>query len=573
MGIKLFTNVLLFCALSAPAFATGYSNLKPLPKNRIDVQSPSLSNTNPLTPLADQAVEAPRAIGHAPIPSNISESIAFLMRGQMDKRYQTSKKTWNAIREFYANRQNQPLWMSEKGYNAKGLSLGKRILKAHADGLNIAHYPLVELPKSEATLTQLAAAELHLTISAYEYISDLSTGSINPKSISGYIDFAPKKPKVSSLVEGLAKSNNPSLFVNRYEPQHPQYRQLKSLLLKSYAKKEEREKNPVLPIGVSLKFGIQHPAVSILRTRLEIEQGDNPNLFDDAVKEAVEQFQTANRLGPDGVVGPRTRKMLNGAYDAEASPEVIMVNMERLRWLPRNVSDFRVEVNIPEYRVRVFDGAKKTYDGRVVVGKLRHQTPQFADHFEYVEVNPYWNVPQSIATQEMLPKLLSNPAYLDSRGFELFDRSSGRKVSSTAVNWSQYAGRSALPFAVRQPPGRKNALGNVKFMFPNKHAVYLHDTPSRNLFANERRAYSHGCVRVHNPFEFANALLQNEDFSGHTLEKKVGGRNEAIRLKKKIPISLGYFTVRVDENGKLRRFGDVYGYDKRMINMMGLIRS
>jgi murein L,D-transpeptidase YcbB/YkuD len=231
--------------------------------------------------------------------------------------------------------------------------------------------------------------------------------------------------------------------------------------------------------------------------------------------------------------------------NSEKSPNIseIIANMERWRWLPSDLGDDRIEVNLPEYTARVIRNGQLVHETRVIIGKQSTPTPLFSNKMVHLIVNPSWHVPASIVNKEILPKLAEDPEYAVRNGYEITELDSG-KVS------------------IRQPPGGGNALGFVKFMFPNEHAVYLHDTPSRKLFANFERAYSHGCVRVENPFELAAILLDRPEYSEPRLKAMIGKGERLIRLKEPLPIHITYFTLSVDESGAIRKLADVYGYDK-----------
>jgi murein L,D-transpeptidase YcbB/YkuD len=217
--------------------------------------------------------------------------------------------------------------------------------------------------------------------------------------------------------------------------------------------------------------------------------------------------------------------------------------MERWRWLPSDLGGDRIEVNLPEYTARVIRNGQLVHETRVIIGKQSTPTPLFSNKMVHLIVNPSWHVPASIVNKEILPKLAEDPEYAVRNGYEITELDSG-KVS------------------IRQPPGGGNALGFIKFMFPNEHAVYLHDTPSRKLFANFERAYSHGCVRVENPFELAAILLDRPEYSEPRLKAMIGKGERLIRLKEPLPIHITYFTLSVDESGAIRKLADVYGYDK-----------
>ena len=281
----------------------------------------------------------------------------------------------------------------------------------------------------------------------------------------------------------------------------------------------------------------------------------------------MKTFQESLGLQVDGVIGPATVAALNGG--AATTKEDILANMERWRWLPEDLGDFHVHVNLPEFRLFVENGTTATgyevaYTTRIVIGTPKNQTPVFSDEIEHVVVNPYWNVPSSIAKNEIAPHLAANPGYLASQNMELL--SGGRVINASAIDWSS---TNVNNFRIRQRPGAGNALGKIKFLFPNQHDVYLHDTPSKSLFARSYRAYSHGCMRVQNPMEFAAALLAHEPvLTVAELESEVGGSERWNNLDRHIPVHITYFTLRVDADGTIRSYGDVYGYNKKIIELM-----
>jgi murein L,D-transpeptidase YcbB/YkuD len=242
--------------------------------------------------------------------------------------------------------------------------------------------------------------------------------------------------------------------------------------------------------------------------------------------------------------------------------------MERMRWLPRDLGKRHILVNQTAFRLRLYDDSEIVHTANVVIGKRSHSTPVFSEVMEHIVLNPYWNVPRSIATKEMLPQLAQDPAYLARQGYEVFEMD-GRKASridSAGVSWWQ-VGRQTFNYQIRQPPGRSNALGRLKFMFPNRFNIYLHDTPSKSLFSRSSRAFSHGCVRLQNPQRLAEILLGwDKGWNAHKISRMVdSGRNQAIFLDKKIPIYLTYLTAWVDDDGEVAYLDDVYGRDPALM--------
>jgi murein L,D-transpeptidase YcbB/YkuD len=255
-------------------------------------------------------------------------------------------------------------------------------------------------------------------------------------------------------------------------------------------------------------------------------------------------------LPANGVLTPATIAALSGPSSARLEGDLI-ANMERWRWLPRDLGTRHIAVNVPEYRLRLVEQGRVVHQTRVIVGKGESPTPVFSDEMEHIIVNPSWTVPPSILKNEFLPAMARDPYYAERKGFKVIRR--GDRIS------------------VQQPPGERNALGFIKFIFPNEHAVYLHDTPNRNLFAAERRAFSHGCVRVDQPFRLAEAVLgSGGSWSERKLRDLIGKGERHIRLGQPLSVHLTYFTLTVDDQGQLKFFDDIYGHHRKVRAALGL---
>ena len=294
----------------------------------------------------------------------------------------------------------------------------------------------------------------------------------------------------------------------------------------------------------------------------------DPEVFDDSVDAAVKAFQESAGLKPDGIVGPATLGRLNAAADSHV--DTILVNMERWRWMPEDLGKFYVRVNVPNFNLDIYKDGKVIYTTRIVDGQPTKQTPIFSDQIEYVIVNPVWNVPASIAVKEMLPQIQANPGKA-LNGYQVFANIGGRfrAVDPWTIDWHNVDMRR---IQIKQPPGEKNALGSIKFMFPNPFAVYLHDTPSKSLFQRDYRALSHGCMRVMNPWDFAASLLTYDpNVSAAGLKKLVGGPQTQVNLTQPIPVHITYFTAWVDDSGKLQLRADIYHHDAEMEKAFGLV--
>ena len=298
------------------------------------------------------------------------------------------------------------------------------------------------------------------------------------------------------------------------------------------------------------------PRVALIRTRFGLDQevgaaSTDALVYDSRVASAVAGFQRANGLKGSGVLNASTALALAGG-DAARQESVVLANMEMWRWEPRDMGEERVEVNIPDFTLKVTRGEEVIHNARVIVGKPDTQTPIFSNELRYILLNPSWHVPQSIIKKEMLPKLAKDPDYLTRMGFEVVQK-----------------GDSIM---VRQPPGERNALGRILFMFPNDHNVYLHDTPSRGLFGATRRAFSHGCVRVDQPLELGEIVMGGaaNGWSQQRLRGLVGGGEQSIFLPRRIAIHIEYFTAFVDDSGDLQMREDLYGHIRRVQDALGL---
>ena len=380
------------------------------------------------------------------------------------------------------------------------------------DGLRPADYlvPALDPAAAGTDPAKLAALETGFSAAALRYAQDIYGGRITPTDVDPLLTIEPKSIDAGDILVKLEQSDDPAKVLGDLDPQHQEFQLLKTALAKMLDDDSLKVEHVTVPDGPSLKLGMKDERVATLRERLAVDAPEIPEgaanadvdtTYDKALVEAVKAFQASAGLAADGVLGPGTVKALNSG--TSISKDEIIANMERWRWEPEDFGAFHVEVNIPEFQVQIVKDDVPVHTNRVVVGRPTNETPVFSDEIEFVVVNPYWNVPPSIAVKEILPHLQANPAYLDSQNMEML---SGTKVVDAAsVDWST---ANINNYHIRQKPGGLNALGQVKFLFPNSQDVYLHDTPSKSLFPRSYRAYSHGCVRVQNPLDFAGALLE-----------------------------------------------------------------
>lgn len=481
-----------------------------------------------------------------------------------------SKRDAKAIAAFYADRGFQPVWIEDGGFTPEALALFDRIRRADEDGLDASDYAL---PFTEIGLylddreAKFARADLQLSQAVALYARHAYSGRVAPSEVSsnfGYTLSPPAPGDVLSLVSG---SPDPVATLEAYNPPQPEFLALRAELARLRAETGAEDPVPVVADGALLKPGMSDPRVPVIRARLQLASATvDPELYDEIVVNAVKGFQASAGLRTDGIVGRNTVAAMNGRSSADDPVETVLLNMERWRWMPRYLGDFYVRVNIPDFSLDVYRDGEVFHTTRIVVGKVTSQTPIFSDEIEHVVVNPYWNVPQSIIRNEMMPSIRKGGGL---RGYQVFAKVRGkyRAVDPRSVNWRNIDARS---IQVRQPPGSRNALGEVKFLFPNKYDVYLHDTPSKSLFQKDVRAFSHGCVRVMNPWDFAEALLSSTDqVSGGELRKRVGGGENWTNLEKHIPVHITYFTAWIDSGGKLQVRPDIYGHDGRLAAALG----
>lgn len=450
-------------------------------------------------------------------------------------------------------------------------------------GLNAAEYA-VEVPSASFDANDIRSRnaalirfEMALSARLLRYVRDVSIGRIDPNKLSGYHDLPVKPLNLRGVMEIIATSHDIRAYLLSRHPQMPEYQQLAAELetldvaagdaiaVNLTGVVRPGQANPELPKIVELirrkgdpDFIAAHGAV--------LDSHGASETYDQALVDAVKAAQKAAGLSPDGVIGPRTVQALAGTSDADKADK-IRVALEELRWMPRAFEPRRVFINQAAFTATYFDNGADMLSMRVVVGKPGNQTSFFIDEIERVEFNPYWGVPASILVNEMLPRLRRDPGYLDRAGYEVVD-AKGRKVSSSSVNWGAYG--SKIPFGVRQTPGEANALGELKILFPNKHAIYMHDTPSRDLFSRDSRAFSHGCVRLEKPRDMAAAVL---GWSVEDVAAKLKKGHSGVDIPSKIPVYVAYFTAWPKADGGVDYFADIYKRDAHLIESLKTLEA
>ncbi len=475
--------------------------------------------------------------------------------------------------EFYEHRQYEPIFVNEDGVNAKGKALVAALKDCASDGLTPADYQTSELEAKlgVSDITGLADLEIRLAKAMIAYGHDLSSGRLKPHKVDRELYIYPEGPGPAALLRGAVVADDLTAYLADLAPASPNYARLKQKLAE-FRKIAAAGGWVHVPEGETLKPGMRNERVKILRQRLlqsghlkaedvpaDVEQ--NADLFDPALSRAVKIFQFRYGLDQDGAVGPKTLKALN--VPVVERVKTMELNMERRRWMDDDLGEKYVFVNLADFWLKVVDGRHTIHTAPVVVGKTFHRTPVFSKDMKYIVFNPFWNVPRSIAVNEYLPKLRRDPGALLRQNIKLV--SSSGVIDPYSIDWNSVSSKR-FPFRLRQDSGKRNALGLLKFLFPNKHNVYIHDTPSKSLFSRTVRSFSHGCIRVKNPRDLAVVLLKGQ---GGWNEKKIkaaiaSGKRRIVRLEDPIPVHITYLTSWVNKDGTVYFRNDIYGRDKRL---------
>jgi len=433
-------------------------------------------------------------------------------------------------------------------------------------------YYFDQLQQNKEDLRQEAILDLLLSDALISYSKHLTSGKINPETLYPKWNFYSRTISDSAISTLFTASKSGLLteYIESLAPQTPSYQKLKEALI---------EYNDYIHYGAwdslilksTLRPGDSSLIVPLLRIRLN-KEGYNALLdsslyYDEKLSDIIKNYQQRSGLKSDGVIGKHTLNALNES--AESKRNKITVNLERSRWVLENEMNEFIVVNIAKFELFHFDSGYIDYSSKVMVGKNEKQTPVFRDLLQYIVFNPTWTIPTSISSSEILPKLIQDSLYLEEHNMIIID-AKGETQSDSGIVWSDYS-EDYFPFILRQKAGPKNALGRVKFLFPNQYAIYLHDTPSRYLFAKEERAFSHGCIRLQNPLDFAQFILSKED-SLWTLDSIRtiidSAQTTSVRLRKGIPIYLMYWTAGVNENNEVFFVPDIYGRDEKVLNAL-----
>ena len=476
---------------------------------------------------------------------------------------------WKQTRQFYEQRAFVPVWIKDAKPRKQMEDLIDALQDVDQHGLDPELYSatLIKTRREEATkgfLTdpgfdpkEAGTLDVWLTYLYLKHAADVANGMSDLASADKRWRITPDAFDPLVHLNEAVEKDRVAAALTQLQPQHREYTKLRESL-GAYREIAAKGGWPSVPDTLKLKPGQTNPGVAALANRLAVTgdyAGAAPASYNTELQEAVKRFQTRHGLAAAGLIGAETIAALN--VPVEARIRQIALNLERWRWLPENLGDRYILVNVPEMRLRVYEGGNVPLAMNVVVGTPATPTPIFNDEMKYVVLSPYWNVPDSIAQGETLPGLMKDPNYLARNNMEIVDKD-GKTVSPADMD------QSALDrYRFRQRPGKANSLGLVKFMFPNQYNVYLHDTPADSLFARAGRAFSHGCVRVEDPMALAKYVLRDQsEWTPEAIDAAMhAGTEKSVSLTKPIPVYLGYWTAHVDDAGILNFRGDVYGID------------
>jgi len=538
------------------------------------------SSANVLLALLLHALPLGAAPLQWPLPATVVEQTADLIRymvaingaGQVDG---VPLAVPEQVSRYYWQREFRPAWFGRDGIHIEAGELLHVLRRAESEGLPLHDYALAAIEQHLFGVMddpqQLAQLDLLLTDAFIHYSRNVHSGRLDPRRAGGDWFIPYTTVDAAALLSPALEQHNLLTLLTDLPPAHAGYRRLRAALQRYRAIAAEGGW-PEVAQGAILRGGVRDPRVAQLRRRLWLS-GDlataaaaEPELFDAALRRAVRRFQVRHGLHDDGSVGEATLAALN--VPVEQRIRQIEANMERWRWLPRQLEPRHILVNMAGYELQVMEDEKTVLHMRVIVGRDYRQTPVFASSMTALVLNPHWYVPHRVFRDDILPRLQRDPEHLARLGMRLFSslRGNGSEVDAAAIDWSAVDG-DTFPYTLRQGPGPHNALGRIKFLLPNRYGIFLHDTPERALFSQPARAFSSGCIRLEEPVELARyALADAARWNRAALEAAIAqGKPLTLDLPEPLPVYLLYWTAWVDAAGTLHLRDDIYGRDQRLL--------
>jgi len=484
------------------------------------------------------------------------------------------------LTEIYDKKNPQPFWVSSGGPGERARVILDFLKRAEAEGLDPRNYEVNQIAALFAERKPVALAKLDtlLTYNLIKYIHDVRSGPIKPRYVdpglfpeAGDINFKPREN-----LEHAINAVDLAAYLESLPPAHGHYIGLKKALM-MYRAIEQAGGWPLISAGPKIEPGTYDVRIPDIVRRLSatgdmdpmMVRGPLPVHCGPSLEKAIARFQRRHGLDPDSIIGKKTLAAMNIPV-AEKIKQII-INMTRWRWQERDLGEKYILVNIAHFDLIAIDAQQHIFNCAVIVGKFKQQTPVFSNRISYIDINPYWNVPPSIARNEDLPKLRKDSGSLEKRHIRLFSdwTRDAVEIDPKAVDWHAVSPARMGQYHLRQDPGPWNALGQIKFVFPNKYKVYLHDTPTQKLFARSQRNFSHGCIRVSEPEKLAAVVLSGQDGGTWTVEKVKSSINtnerRIIKLAQPLPIHITYQTAWIDKTGIVCFNYDVYGRDKKLL--------
>lgn len=548
-------------------------NRPPIPK----IASPSYHDykADPLVGVDFQALQA--ALETMPQLSGLEPKLAGAafyesVSGLQGLDLRVEKDIAEALVEYYSGNP-EFIWVSGLDANERAMEAVRTLDEADAYGLNPSEYSVPVLRRNLSLenigprLDALLRFEMALSARVLRYVRDAEGGRVDPNRLSGYYDFPARPLDHVAVLKSLSHTSHVRTYLESRHPQNAEYQALRVEL--EMLRADETEEDVEIDSRLLLKPGGTSAELPKLLAAVSRDLGDGnqfeevlsrnstSQVYDDELVPVIRAAQEKLGLKPDGVIGPRTVTALAGISKAMRLNKVL-VALEQMRWLPSDLGSPRVFINQPAFTASYIEGSHTRLTTQTVIGMPTNQTSFFYDEIEQVDYNPYWGVPQSIMVNEMLPRLRRDPGYLDRSGYEVTD-GKGRRIPSSAINWGAYGAR--IPYNVRQVPSEANALGELKILFPNKHAIYMHDTPAKELFQQDVRAFSHGCIRLQDPRGMAAAVLGT---SVEYIAERLKHGHSSEMVKRRIPVYVAYFTAWPDDTGKVQYFHDIYDRDSHL---------